>query len=92
MSRNERLALVNKDDPMPVAHQCRLLGLSRRAACRPARQMSDEDLALMRRIDELHTEKPSRGARQIISKLRLEGIATGRNRVRRLMCVMGIRA
>ena len=32
MSRNERLALVNRDDPMPVAQQCRLLDLSRRAA------------------------------------------------------------
>ena len=92
MSRAERLALVNKGDPMPVAHQCRLLGLSRRAAYRPASRMSGADLSLMRRIDELHTEKPSRGARQIIAKLRLDGIATGRKRVRRLMCVMGIRA
>ena len=91
MSRNERLALVNKDDPMPVAHQCRLLDLNRRAAYRPPRQVSDEDLALMRRIDVLHTEKPSRGARQIVAKLRLDGMATGRNRVRRLMRIMDIR-
>ena len=92
MSRHERLALVNKDDPMPVAQQCRLLDLSRRAAHRPPRQVSDEDLALMRRIDELHTEKPSRGARQIVSTLRLGGVATGRNRVRRLMRIMNIHA
>ena len=75
-----------------MAQHCRLLDVSRRSAYRQPKQASDEDLALMRRIDALHTEKSSRGARQIVSQLRLKGVATGRNRVRRLMRIMDIHA
>ena len=92
MSCAGRVALVNKDDPLPVAHQCRLLDLIRRAAYRPPKQVSAEDLSLMRRIDVLHTDKPCRGTRQIVAALRLDGIAAGRNRVRRLMRIMDIHA
>ena len=45
----------------------------------------------MRRINELHTATPIHGTRQIVAALRLEG-AAGRNRVRRLMRLMGISA
>lgn len=51
MSRERRLALVSKDDPLSVARQRRLLGVCRRAAHRPAKAVSDGDLALMRRMD-----------------------------------------
>ena len=78
---------------MSVARQCRLLGIPRRAAYRCAVKRAPEaDLALMRRIDELHTAHPFHGARQIAAALRLQGERTGRNRARRLMRIMAISA
>ena len=92
MSRNERVALLDRSDPLSVAHQCRLLGVSRMAAYRPIeRTVSEVDLDLMHRMDPMHMESPAMGARQFVAQLRLDGIAAGRNRVRRLMRVMGIR-
>ena len=87
------MAAVSRDLPMSIAKQCRLAGVSRMTAYRPAaKRTSDADLALMRRIDELHTAHPFYGARQITASLRLAGERTGRNRVRRLMRIMGVSA
>lgn len=52
---------------------------------------SVENLALMRRIDELFLECPFYGSRQMTRALRREGLCVGRHRVRRLMRLMGLR-
>lgn len=49
-----------------------------------------ENLALMRRIDELFLKYPFYGSRQMVRHLRREGIRVGRHRVRRLMRLMGL--
>lgn len=54
--------------------------------------LSLEDLALMRRIDELHLEFPFAGARMLRDVLRQEGHRMGRKRVRTLMRTMRINA
>lgn len=51
---------------------------------------STYDLALMRRIDELHLANPSRGSRRIAAALQREGREADRKRVQRLMRKMGI--
>lgn len=51
-----------------------------------------ENLALMRRIDELFLEHPFFGSRQMARMLQREGLRSGRHRVRRLMALMGLRA
>src|SRR6267142_2556618 len=48
------------------------------------------DLALMRRIDELHLEHPFAGARMLMRLLKREGIVVGRKHVGTLMRKMGI--
>ena len=53
---------------------------------------SPENLALMRRIDELFMKHPFYGSRQMARHLRREGIEAGRHRVRRLMRLMGLEA
>ena len=50
------------------------------------------DLALMRRIDELHLEHPFAGARMLRDLLRQEGRRVGRKHVATLMARMGIEA
>lgn len=82
--------MLGRDDPsVSLAHQCRLLGVSHMAAYRQ-RAVSEADLDLMRRMDAMHMESPTMGARQFAAQLRLDGIAAGRNRVQRLMHIMSI--
>ncbi len=56
------------------------------------RPVSDEDLALMRRIDELHLDYPFAGSRMLQGLLLGEGYKVGRVKVRNLMKRMGIEA
>ena len=58
----------------------------------PAEGESAENLALMRRMDELHMQYPFYGSRQLMRHLRREGVTAGRHRIRRLMAVMGMEA
>jgi putative transposase len=69
-----------------------LLSVSRASVYRRPRGESVENLALMRRIDEIFLEYPFFGSRQISRYLLREGIKAGRHRVRRLMALMGLRA
>ena len=55
MNRSERLALVDHDDPgLPVVTQCQLLKIARSTLYYRPAPMSADDLAVMRRMDELH--------------------------------------
>ena len=54
--------------------------------------MKPEDLNLMRKIDELYTDDPSRGSRSVRRQLGRQGIKVNRKRIQRLMRLMGIEA
>jgi len=56
------------------------------------RPANDEDVALMRAIDELFTAFPFLGSRRMAIMLREEGWSVNRKRVQRLMRKMGIEA
>jgi putative transposase len=77
---------------LPVSRQARLVGISRSSAYYLPRAFSDADLALMRRIDELHLEHPFAGARMRVRMLRREGLVAGRKPVSTLMKRMGVEA
>jgi len=76
---------------LSIARQCRLLGISRSTFYHTPCGESAENLALMRRIDELFLECPFFGSRQMARSLQREGLCVGRHRVRRLMRLMGLR-
>jgi putative transposase len=76
---------------LSIARQCRLLGISRSTFYATPCGESPENLALMRRIDELFLECPFFGSRQMVRALQREGRSIGRHRVRRLMQLMGLR-
>jgi putative transposase len=84
--------MIDRTAALPVTQQCQILQLARSSVYRPQRELPEADLALMRRIDELHLEYLFLGSRQLRDCLRLEGHRIGRKRVRRLMRVMGIEA
>ncbi|WP_441627206.1 IS3 family transposase [Cupriavidus sp. 2MCAB6] len=88
----ERKAMIDRDHPLPVSRQVKLVGIARSSAYYQPRPVSDADLKLMRRIDELHLEHPFAGARMLARLLRRESIPVGRRHVRTLMKRMGIEA
>jgi putative transposase len=77
---------------LSVRRQCALLNLTRSGVYRRKPEPGADDLALMRRIDELHLELPFYGSRRMTFALNREGRGVNRKRVRRLMRVMGIEA
>ncbi len=93
MSRGERKTMITRDArDLSLSRQCRLLSISRSSFYYAPRGESPENLALMRRIDELFLKYPFYGSRQMVRQLRREGIRIGRHRVRRLMRLMGLAA
>ena len=93
MSRSERLALVDHDDPLvPVVTQCHLLKVARSTLYYRPVPVGADDLSVMRRMDELHLAYPFYGSRRMAAALRREGRAVNRKRAQRLMEVMGIEA
>jgi putative transposase len=93
MSAPDRRAMVERPGvDLSVRRQCALLNLARSGVYRPKRVIGAGDLALMRRIDELHLELPFYGSRRMTFELNKEGRGVNRKRVQRLMRVMGIEA
>ncbi len=84
--------MIEKNHPeLSIRRQCELLKVNRnRLECRP--KVSEEDRAIMRALDELHTEWPFYGQRKLTRELGERGWRIGRKRVRRLMRLMGLEA
>jgi putative transposase len=75
-----------------IRRQCEILRVSRSGFYYEPEPISPEDLALMRRIDELHLKYPFYGSRKLALELRKEGRDANRKRVQRLMRLMGLEA
>ena len=84
--------MIDRSHKLSLARQAKLLGLSRGSVYYSPRSVSDSDLALMRRVDELHLDYPFAGSRMLQGLLRGEGLETGRLHVATLMKKMGIEA
>lgn len=84
--------MINREHALPVSRQAELLELSRSAVYYRPVPVSDADLALMHRIDELHLDYPFAGSRMLKRLLQDEGFEVGRTHVRTLMRRMGIEA
>jgi putative transposase len=84
--------MIDGDHDLPVTRQAELLELSRSNVYYLPRPVSDADLLLMRRLDELHLNFPFAGARMLRDMLKLEGVAVGRKHVGTLMERIGIAA
>ncbi len=85
-------ALISPDPQVSVRHQCELLGFCRSSYYYQYAPETEANLALMRRLDELHLEHPVYGSRKLTVCLRQEGLAVKRKCVVRLLRLMGIGA
>ena len=84
--------MINPEHKLPVVRQCQLLDLARSTAYYRPEPVSEADLVLMRRIDELHLRWPFLGTRRLRDLLNAEGFDVGRKHVATLMRRMGISA
>ena len=57
--------MIDRTHALPVTRQCHLLGLNRSSVYYQPTVFLDEDLQLMRRIDEMHLKRPFYGSRRI---------------------------
>ena len=93
MSAAARLSLVDRADPvLSIVTQCRLLKIARSTLYYRPAPVSEDDLAVMRRLDELYLATPFYGSRRMVAVLRRDGWSVNRKRVRRLMRLMGLEA
>ncbi len=65
MSQAERKHKIDSTHDLPITGQCQLLSLSRSSAYYQHKGPSDEELSLMRHMDELHLKYPFYGARRL---------------------------
>jgi putative transposase len=84
--------MIDRDHELPLTRQAELLSISRGSIYYTPEPVSADDLALMRRIDELHLELPFAGARMLRDLMAAEGRKIGRRHTTTLMRRMGIEA
>ena len=84
--------MIDPEHTLPIVRQAEELEISRSTIYYRPRPVSDADLMLMRRIDELHLNYPFAGSRMLRDLLSHQGLEVGRRHVRTLMRRMGIEA
>ena len=90
---NERRKMISLSDAdFSISHQCRMLNVHRSGLYYKAVSASEEDLRIMRIMDEMFLEDPTRGTRRYSADLVQEGVHIGRDKAKSLMRIMGIEA
>ena len=84
--------MIDRGHELPITRQAKALNLSRGSVYYLPRPVPPADLALMRRMDELHLEFPFAGSRMLRDLLNAEGITVGHRHVATLMKRMDITA
>src|SRR5947208_39718 len=84
--------MIDRQHDLSITKQAEALGISRSSVYYSPRPVPAADLAVMRRIDELHLEFPFAGSRMLRDLLNKEAVEIGRRRVATLMKRMGIEA
>ena len=75
--------MIDRSHALPLTRQAQALWISRGSVYSRQRLTSAADLAIMRRMDELHLEFPFAGSRMLRDLLTKEGINIGRRRMSR---------
>ena len=84
--------MIDRGHDLPIVQQAKALGISRGSVYHLPRPVPAADLAVMRRMDELHLELPFAGSRMLRDLLNTEGITIGRRHVATLMKRLRIEA
>ena len=84
--------MIDREHKLPIKRQAEVLSISRGATYYKPRPVSEKDLLLMRKLDELHLNYPFAGSRMLRDLLRQQGVDAGRLHIGTLMTKMGIEA
>jgi putative transposase len=84
--------MIDRSHDLPITRQAQVLEISRSGVYYLPRAISAADLAIMRRIDQLHLDFPFAGSRMLRDLLTAEGFKIGRQHVTTLMKHMGVEA
>lgn len=84
--------MIDRSHPLSLTKQAAAAGISRGSVYYLPKPVPAADLALMRRMDELHLELPFAGSRMLRDLLNDQGVIVGRKHVATLMRRMGIEA
>jgi len=79
-------------EDISIRRQCELLGVNRAGLYYEPLGESEENLTLMRLLDEQYTRTPFYGSRKMVEWLNTQGFRVNRKRISRLMSVLGIEA
>jgi putative transposase len=82
--------MIAPNPEISMRRQAELLRVNRSGLYYESAPTDQEELAVMRRLDELHLQLPFYGSRKLALELRQEGVLINRKRVQRLMRLMGI--
>ena len=87
-----RRELIEACPELSLRRQCELIGIARSGCYYEPVPETEQNLALMRQLDELHLAYPVYGSRRLTALLRRAGYGVNRKRVQRLLQVMGVEA
>jgi putative transposase len=89
---NRKSLVASKLEQLPKTRQCELLGISLSSAYYKEQSLSNYNLNILNRVDEIYTDNPEFGYRYIYQQLLADGFKIGRDRVLKYMRLMGIEA
>lgn len=92
MPLDEKRSCIDNTEELSKTRQCELLNMGRSSLYYEPVKTSALNLSIMRIMDEMYLEDPTRGTRRYQADLALKGIEIGRDKARTFMQVMGIAA
>lgn len=89
---SEIKSYISDNEKLSLRQQCQLLGISRSSIYYDPVGESDENLRIMRLMDQEHLDHPTHGVLQIQDFLSGQSLKVNPKRIRRLLRLMGIMA
>jgi len=89
---DKKSLIESKHNKVSVSEQCELVGISRSSFYYKPVPMSQKDIQLLHKIDEIATDNSEYGYRYIHQQLLEDGYQIGKNRVLKYMGILGIQA
>ena len=84
--------MINREEPLSIRRQCKLVSVSRGSFYYRSLGESEDNLKLMRLMDEHYLEHPTEGVKRMRDFLLTLGILANHKRIRRLLRLMGLMA
>jgi len=89
---SKKSLIESKHKNISVSEQCKILGISRSSYYYKEVPMSQTNIKLLHKIDEIATDNSEYGYRYIHQQLLEDGYSIGKNRVLKYMGILGIQA